>query len=218
MKDDRLPFPLESTRSHEPTPRKIHATRAAFDRADLFFVSGFAGLVYEVAWIRQTALLFGSTTFAISAVLAVFFLGLAIGAYLFGRIGQRTDRPLILFAHIEIGLGLIALISPYAFDLADLLYGIAYRMLSDDPALRFATRLLLVACVILPPAVLMGGTLPLYCRQYARNKDKLARAVGLLYGVNTFGAALGLRGRGICSASRFGAFAALFISALRAIS
>ena len=156
-----------------------------------FFVSGFAGLVYEVAWIRQTALLFGSTTFAISAVLAVFFLGLAIGAYLFGRIGQRTDRPLILFAHIEIGLGLLALISPYAFDLADLLYGIAYRMLSDDPALRFATRLLLVACVILPPAVLMGGTLPLYCRQYARNKDKLARTVGLLYGVNTFGAALG---------------------------
>ena len=156
-----------------------------------FFLSGFAGLVYEVAWIRQAALLFGSTTFAISAVLAVFFLGLAIGAYLFGRIGQRTDRPLVLFAHVEIGLGLLALLSPYAFDLADALYGSAYRALTDDPALRFAARLLLVACVISPPAILMGGTLPLYCRQYARNSDKIARAVGLLYGVNTLGAALG---------------------------
>lgn len=156
-----------------------------------FFFSGFAALVYEVAWIRQAALLFGSTTFAISAVLAVFFLGFAIGAYLFGRIGQRTDRPLVLFAHVEIGLGLLALISPYAFDFADVLYGSAYRMSSDDPVLRFATRLLLVACVILPPTVLMGGTLPLYCRQYARNSDKIARAVGLLYGVNTLGAALG---------------------------
>ena len=156
-----------------------------------FFVSGFAGLVYEVAWIRQAALLFGSTTFGVSAVLAVFFLGLALGAYLFGRIGQRTDQPLVLFAHVEIGLGLLALLSPYAFDLADALYGGAYRISTDAPALRFAVRLLLVACVILPPTVLMGGTLPLYCRQYARNKDKLARAVGLLYGVNTLGAALG---------------------------
>lgn len=156
-----------------------------------FFLSGFAGLVYEVAWIRQAALLFGSTTFAVSAVLAVFFLGLAIGAYLFGRVGQRTSRPLILFAYIEIGLGLLALISPYAFDFADFLYGIAYRLLSDAPFLRFTVRLLLVALVVLPPTVLMGGTLPLFCRQYSRDSGRIARAVGLLYGVNTLGAALG---------------------------
>ncbi len=156
-----------------------------------FFLSGFAGLVYEVAWIRQAALLFGSTTFAVSAVLAVFFLGLAIGAYLFGRVGQRTSRPLILFAYVEIGLGLLALISPYAFDFADFLYGIAYRLLSDAPFLRFTVRLLLVALVVLPPTVLMGGTLPLFCRQYSRDSGTIARAVGLLYGVNTLGAALG---------------------------
>ncbi len=156
-----------------------------------FFLSGFAGLVYEVAWIRQAALLFGSTTFAVSAVLAVFFLGLAIGAYLFGRVGQQSSRPLILFAYIEIGLGLLALISPYAFDFADFLYGIAYRVLSDAPFLRFTTRLFLVALVVLPPTVLMGGTLPLFCRQYSRDSGTIARAVGLLYGVNTLGAALG---------------------------
>ena len=62
-----------------------------------FFLSGFAGLVYEVVWIRQAALLFGSTTFALSTVLAVFFLGLACGSYLFGRYGQRTGHPLSRF-------------------------------------------------------------------------------------------------------------------------
>ena len=137
-------------------PRKSTRTTQHIAALICFFLSGFAGLVYEVAWIRQAALLFGSTTFAVSAVLAVFFLGLAIGAYLFGRVGQRTSRPLILFAYIEIGLGLLALISPYAFDFADFLYGIAYRMLSDAPFLRFTTRLLLVALVVLPPTVLMG--------------------------------------------------------------
>ncbi|MYC14326.1 MAG: tetratricopeptide repeat protein [Gemmatimonadetes bacterium] len=176
-----------------------------------FFLSGFAGLVYEVAWIRQAALLFGSTTFAVSAVLSVFFLGLAIGAYLFGRVGQRTFRPLILFAYIEIGLGLLALISPFAFDFADFLYGIAYRLLSDAPFLRFTTRLLLVALVVLPPTVLMGGTLPLFCRQYSRDSGTIARAVGLLYGVNTLGAALGCAATGFVFLPDLGLRGAIYI-------
>ena len=176
-----------------------------------FFLSGFAGLVYEVAWIRQAALLFGSTTFAVSAVLAVFFLGLAIGAYLFGRVGQRTSRPLILFGYVEIGLGVLALISPYAFDFADFLYGIAYRMLSDAPFLRFTIRLLLVALVVLPPTVLMGGTLPLFCRQYSRNSGRIARAVGLLYGVNTLGAALGCVATGFVFLPDLGLRGAVYI-------
>ena len=50
-----------------------------------FFLSGFAGLVYEIAWIRRAALIFGSTTWALSTVLAVFFAGLALGSWLVGR-------------------------------------------------------------------------------------------------------------------------------------
>ena len=192
-------------------PRKSTRISQHITALICFFLSGFAGLVYEVAWIRQAALLFGSTTFAVSAVLAVFFLGLAIGAYLFGRVGQRSSRPLILFAYIEIGLGVLALISPYAFDFADFLYGIAYRLLSDVPFLRFTIRLLLVALVVLPPTVLMGGTLPLFCRQYSRNSGRIARAVGLLYGVNTLGAALGCAATGFVFLPDLGLRGAVYI-------
>jgi spermidine synthase len=178
-----------------------------------FFLSGFAGLIYEVAWIRQSALLFGSTTFAVSAVLAVFFLGLAIGAHLFGRIGQHTPRPLTLFAHIEIALALLALISLYTFDLADLFYGIAYRSLTDHTILLFVTRLILVALVILPPAILMGGTLPLFCRQYAHNNNKIAHTVGLLYGVNTLGAALGCAATGFILLPNLGLQGTIWVGA-----
>jgi len=156
-----------------------------------FFLSGFAGLVYEVAWIRQASLLFGSTTFALSTVLAVFFLGLACGSYLFGRYGQRTGHPLLVFALVEIGLGLSALASPYAFELADILYGTVYRSLAGYAILHFLTRIVLVGFVILPPTVLMGATLPLFCRQFVRSDAKIVRSVGLLYGINTLGAALG---------------------------
>ena len=156
-----------------------------------FFLSGFAGLVYEVVWIRQASLLFGSTTFALSTVLAVFFLGLACGSYLFGRYGQRTGHPLLVFALVEIGLGLSALASPYAFDLADIFYGTVYRSLAGHAPLHFLTRIVLVGFVILPPTVLMGATLPLFCRQFVRSDAKIVRSVGLLYGINTLGAALG---------------------------
>ncbi len=161
-----------------------------------FFLSGFAGLVYEVAWIRQASLLFGSTTFAFSTVLAVFFLGLACGSYFSGHLAQRTRRPLHIFALVEIGLGLLALASPLAFDLADSLFGAIYRSLSDHPLLLFAARAGLVGVVIFPPTVLMGATLPLFCRQFVRSDAKIARSVGLLYGINTAGAALGCAGAG----------------------
>ena len=162
-----------------------------------FFLSGFAGLVYEVAWMRKASLIFGSTTFAVSTVLAVFFLGLAGGSYLFGRIAQATKRPLKLYALIEFALGVLALVSPYAFDLADNLYGGLYRAFTDHTVLLFGSRFILISLVVLPPTILMGGTLPLFCRQYVTNDSRIASSVGVLYAVNTLGAALGCVAAGL---------------------
>ena len=162
-----------------------------------FFLSGFAGLVYEVSWIRKASLVFGSTTFAVSTVLAVFFLGLACGSYLFGRIGQRTLRPLRLYALIEVGLGLFAMASPYFLDWTDSLYGPIYRALAGHGVILFAVRGVLVSLVILPPTILMGSTLPLFCRQFVRSDAKVANSVGILYGVNTLGAAVGCAAAGL---------------------
>ena len=162
-----------------------------------FFLSGFAGLVYEVSWIRKASLAFGSTTFAVSTVLAVFFLGLACGSYLFGRIGQRTLQPLRLYALIEIGLGLFAIASPYLLDFTENLYGPIYRTLAGHAIILFAARGVLISLVILPPTILMGSTLPLFCRQFVRSDAKVANSVGLLYGVNTLGAAVGCAAAGL---------------------
>ncbi|MCH8149993.1 MAG: spermidine synthase, partial [Planctomycetes bacterium] len=156
-----------------------------------FFLSGTAGLVYEVAWIREASLVFGSTTFAISSVLAVFFLGLACGSYLFGRIGTRVSQPLKHYAKLEIPLGLYAVASLFIFDIAHYIYGAWYRDLGDHTGLLFVARFALVTIIILPPTILMGGTLPLFCRQYVISRDSIARSVGFLYGVNTLGAAAG---------------------------
>ena len=147
--------------------------------------------------MRKASLIFGSTTFAVSTVLAVFFLGLAGGSYLFGRIAQTTTRPLRLYALIEFVLGALALVSPYTFDLVDNLYGGLYRTFADHTVLLFGSRFILVSLVVLPPTILMGGTLPLFCRQYIISDSRIASSVGALYGVNTLGAALGCVAAGL---------------------
>jgi spermidine synthase len=161
------------------------------------FLSGFSGLLYEVCWLRQAALAFGSTTFAMGTVLAVFFLGIALGSYTFGRIAERTSRPLRLFALLEVGLGAFALCSPHAFDAADSLYGTVYRAAGDRFVLLMTARVFLISAVLLPPTFLMGGTLPLFCRQYVIRASGIGASIGGLYGLNTLGAAAGCATAGL---------------------
>src|SRR3972149_6027810 len=81
----------------------------------LFFLSGITGLVYEIAWTRILTLVFGHTVHAVSTVLAAFMGGLALGSYLFGRLADRVRRPLVLYAILELGVGLYALAVPSLF-------------------------------------------------------------------------------------------------------
>ena len=190
-----------------------------------FFLSGFAGLVYEVAWIRRASLVFGSTTWALSTVLAVFFGGLALGSWLFGRWGQRMERPIRMYGRLEIGLALLALLSLKAFELIDGLYGAAYRgaaQVSVDavglPWLTAGGQLTLVqvglvAMVLLLPTFLMGGTLPLFCRQFVREDGRFIRNLGFLYGVNTLGAVLGTLAAGFLLIPKIGVSGAVSVAA-----
>ncbi len=158
-----------------------------------FFASGAAGLLYEVAWIRRSSLAFGSTTLALSSVLAVFFLGLALGSAFFGRIAGRMRNPVRTFAGLELGLAAIGLASLLTFDAAEVAYGVVYRSLegTEASALLGATRLALIAALLLPPTFLMGGTLPLLCKHFVVSSGQEGRTIGGLYAWNTAGAAAG---------------------------
>jgi hypothetical protein len=70
----------------------------------LFFLSGAAALVYEVAWTRSLGLVFGASHLAVTTVLAVYMGGQALGSALLGERSDRTDRPLRLYGLLEIGV------------------------------------------------------------------------------------------------------------------
>jgi len=79
----------------------------------LCLLSGASALVYETAWLRQILLIVGSTTGAVSAVLAVFMLGLGLGARWVGGLADRSPSPLRLYALLELGVGLYGLALPF---------------------------------------------------------------------------------------------------------
>ena len=157
----------------------------------LLFGSGLCALVYEIAWLREFRLVFGASTAANAAVLAVFIGGLGAGGLLIGRRAERWSRPLVLYAVLESLIAALAAVSPFLLIAAR---G-AYTALGGIAVLgsigATAVRLVLTMLVLLGPTFLMGGTLPAVARAVESENDASRRAVGLLYGSNTIGAVAG---------------------------
>ena len=199
--------PLSAARSAQKL------TVADFVAGSCFFLSGFLALTYEICWIRTASLVFGTATLALSTVLAVFFAGLALGSFIFGRYSPSTNRPLRLYAVLEIMVGLLAMLTPVAFSTADVVYEHFYPNVQHNFAMLSLARFVLVLVILLPPTVLMGGTLPLFCRQYVRSQKRISSAVGSLYGLNTLGAAIGCSLCGFLLIRYVGVNTTIFIAA-----
>ena len=74
----------------------------------IFFLSGFCGLIYESIWSHYLKLLLGHAAYAQAVVLVVFVGGLAIGAWLTGRVSERIRRPVRAYALVEAIVALLA--------------------------------------------------------------------------------------------------------------
>jgi len=157
----------------------------------LFFLSGFAGLGYEICWIRLSSRISGSTTFAVSSVVALFFIGMALGSRYFGNRSGQYLNPLKVYALLEIGIGLIAAVSPYLLSLFEIPYQWIYPSYYQNIVVISAVRMVLIALVIIPPTFLMGGTLPLLAQFHEASNREKNDGVAFLYALNTLGAAVG---------------------------
>ncbi|MBN1918494.1 MAG: fused MFS/spermidine synthase [Verrucomicrobia bacterium] len=188
----------------------------------LFFASGFAALVYEVVWSRLLHQALGATVYAVSAVLAAFMGGMAVGAFVIGRWVDRRRDPLRVFALLE--LGVLACVAAVPYVLSGLfgpLYGAMFRALGAGHVLLLPTRFMVGAFVVAVPAALMGGTLPVMARLLVR-RSGIGITVSALYTVNTLGAVLGsfmagfvmLPAVGLANTTRFAAAVTLAVAAV----
>jgi len=158
----------------------------------LFFLSGAAGLVYQVLWMRHLGLFFGSDMYGVCIILASFMAGLALGSWLGGRLAERSARPLLWYGVAELGIGAFALgFAPLLQQLAPLLPLTYAEDATTPPRLHHALRVALAGGVLIAPTTLMGATLPLIMKHFVRARERLGRLAAHFYAVNTLGALVG---------------------------
>ena len=171
----------------------------------IFIFSGASGLIYQVIWMRQLTLIFGSTVFATSTVLTAFMAGLALGSYYFGRkIDETTQSPLRIYALLEAGIGAFCLVWPLILSVLGALYVLIHRNITSEFYTLSLIRFLLTFAVILIPSTLMGGTLPVLTRFFVKRLEQLGTNIGVLYALNTFGAVVGTVAAGFFLLEAFG--------------
>jgi len=181
----------------------------------LFLLSGATALVYQVVWTRLLTLFFGSTTLAVSTVLAVFMGGLAIGSALLGDKADKTAEPVRFYGRLELVIGLLAMATPLTFAAIEQVYiliqGRADLGFWGAALLRFG-----LSCVLLlPPTIMMGGTLPVLSKVFLKEHGaNTARSISLLYFINTLGAVIGAIAAGMFLLQLMGIKALLIASGL----
>jgi spermidine synthase len=178
----------------------------------IFVLSGAAGLIYEIVWSRQLVLVFGNTTQAISAILAGFFGGLAIGSAVGGRIADRVRSPLRLYGAIELVLVAVVIATPVTFHVVRVIFGDLAGAFGEAPGPLVVARLLLAVVALAPATILMGATLPTLTRHLTSDAH-LSQSFGRLYAANTIGAIIGTLAAGLVLIELLGLSGALWVGA-----
>ena len=158
-----------------------------------FGVSGFVSLGYEVIWARLLVFFVGNSTYAFSAMLTTFLLGLALGSFVAGKLADRHGDPVGAFAVMEILIGLSALTGMLVLRGTLEAEGLwVMREQASSGWLGDVGRMFEASfAVMFVPTLLMGATFPLAGKAYVRSVREVGRDIGAVYSVNTLGAILG---------------------------
>ncbi len=155
------------------------------------FFSGIAGLVYEVLWARYLSMIFGNTAYAHTLVLATFMGGLALGSFFLGGLADKVKDRLAFYGWVEIGIAVFCIFTPDLFAFAKTIYLSAAKMYGLGHFGITAVKFAIGAVIILPPTILMGGTIPILSKYVIRTHSIRGEGVARLYYINSFGAVTG---------------------------
>ena len=148
-------------------------------------------LIYEIIWIRPLSLVFGTTTYAVSIIVASFILGLAIGSWLAGRFTDRLQNPLKYFALTQVAVGFFGILLLPVFELMPGVYLDLYHLTYPNQSIFFIAQIFMSIAMITIPATLMGTTLPLMMKVYSAEIKTVGKDVGKLDASNSIGAFFG---------------------------
>jgi len=156
-----------------------------------FFVSGASALFYECVWQRLLTLVFGLSTLSVAAVVSAFLAGLAVGAWSFAGWADRANRPVLLYAGIELGIAVTGLASGFCVPLVMAAFHWIYGAVEPGWLVSNLIRFVLAFVAFGIPSVLIGATVPVMARLTADRAGTVAVGFGRFYAVNTAGSVAG---------------------------
>ncbi len=178
----------------------------------LYFFSGATALVYELVWSRMLMHVFGSTAVALGTVLAAFMAGMAIGSWLIGKAADKSNNCLRLYALLEIGLALAALVSHILLSRIGPVHLALHDVFGFSATVFGLIRFLLAFSLVMGPTILMGATLPVLARLLASHRSQVGINLSTLYATNTFGAVCGVLITGFYLIGKFGVHVPVYMA------
>jgi spermidine synthase len=181
--------------------------------------SGAAALVYQVVWVRLLTLAFGHTVASSSIVLAAFMCGLALGAWIAGRVKLAPQRALVVYAALELLIAMAAIVLPAVLSQFEPMLAWAYAD-GTLPARFTLVRAAMCFLLLGVPAAAMGATFPVAVtwfvdaahRAHPAGDAHTATRAGVLYAANTAGAAMGALAAGFWLIPLYGARASTWLA------
>jgi MFS family permease len=180
------------------------------------FGTAVASFIYEIAWIRMLSLVLGSATHSFEIMLSAFILGIALGAFWVRRHADRFRRPLLALGIVQWAMGALAVLTlPVYLSTFHITAGLLRAL--DVTAAGYSAftvaRYGIALLVMLPATFCAGMTLPLITRTLM-SAGGGERAIGTVYGVNTFGSIVGAALAGLVLLPMLGLKALLVIGAI----
>ncbi|HEY0469292.1 MAG TPA: spermidine synthase, partial [Polyangiaceae bacterium] len=184
----------DSTRASEPSGSQAPPISLTLS---LFVLSGATGLIDQLCFSKYLSYIVGSTAYAVSAVLAAFMTGLAIGAHFGGKASLRVTRPMRAYGWLELVVAITVAATPFAFQALTPLYAHLARSMPHSLVALSLLRWFTALGLVVIPTMAMGASLPLLSRSFdtgevgAEARALRVRRLGALYAINTLGGALG---------------------------
>jgi spermidine synthase len=171
-----------------PIPAADRGAAAAWLPAllPLFIGSGCAALIYEVVWFQLLQLSIGSSAVSLGVLLGVYMGGMCLGSLLLPRYVSPRRHPLRVYAFLELGIGVFGILVLYG---VPVLGGI-YTAWAGSGTTSLILRAVVASICLLPPTLLMGGTLPVVARGVEATPSGVSW-LGFFYGGNLAGAVAG---------------------------
>src|SRR5580704_1444909 len=177
-----------STPPPDPTPDLTHARLRPFlPLLLLLFVgSGCAALIYEIVWLQLLQLAVGSSAVSLGVLLGTYMGGMCLGSLLLPRFVSAAQHPLKVYARLELGIGIMAIVVLFLIPMLDSLYA----AIAQHGFQGIFLRAVVAAICLLPPTFLMGASLPAIARWVEATPQGVSW-LGFLYGGNIAGAVFG---------------------------